>query len=199
MLIAMFRVGKACWYIVSIFIGAMIATLIAAYVTQFLPVHSAWTPRRVQNIAWLAGALIVAVGVPLGWIRISMEGFRRGKNSAPDASASPPPVTPGPYDRTLAYTVRAALFMGMVSIIAGLIVGGTLAIVWLSISMGPLAPAEWVKSIRMGGLGVSTSNPIPFVLWFGVTAALGVLGFLFGLVAAPRGWLTVDLPKWRSS
>jgi hypothetical protein len=195
MLIAIVRVGKACGYIVSIFIGAMIAALIAGYVTPFLPGHSAWTPRRVQDVAWIAGALIMAIGLPLGWVRISTDRFRTGTNPAADAPAAAPPAAPSPPDRTLAYTLRAALFMGMVGTIAGLIAGGTLAIVWLSISMGPLAPAEWMKSIRVAGGGVSTSNPIPFALWFGTAGALAVLGFLFGLVAAPRGWLTVDLPK----
>jgi len=192
---ALVRVGKAYWYVVTIFIGAMVAVLLAGFITRFLPLPKAWTPQRIRDIVWMAGALFVAVGTPLGWVRVSMpEAFSYRKHAPTETNSNPPPA-PAPPDRTVAYALKSGLFMALVGVLVGLLLGGTLAIIWFSIAMGPLAPAEWLSSVRFGAGGAKVSNPIPVALWFGTMAALGALGFVVGLVGARMGWVTDRPPK----
>ena len=191
---AIVRVGKAYWYVVTIFIGAMVAAILAGYIAGFVPLPKAGTAQRIRDIAWIAGALVVAIGTPLGWVRVSMPGVSYRKNPPAEEDSSPPPA-PGPPDRSAAFALRSGLFMALAGAFVGLVVGGTLAIVWLSISMGPLAPVEWLRSITFRADSAGTSNPIPVALWFGTIAAFGALGFVFGLVGARMGWVTSSSSK----
>jgi mannose/fructose/N-acetylgalactosamine-specific phosphotransferase system component IIC len=85
--------------------------------------------------------------------------------------------------------------MAIMGAVGGLLLGGTLAIVWLSIANGPFAPDAWAGTISRRNFGVSSNNPVSVVMVFGSIAACALIGFVFGVVGAPRGWGTSDSVK----
>lgn len=180
---AIVRVIKGYWYVVTIFIGALVAALIIGTAAAWLPLPQGWTAKRVAHVAWIAGALFVAIGQPLGLVSFSIGTTRKVKEQPPEPAPSPP-------DRSLRYALQTGRFMAIVGALSGLLLGGTLAVVWLSIANGPFAPDAWAGTLARRNFGLSTDNPVPVMTVFGSIAVLALIGFVFGVIGAPRGWVT---------
>jgi len=185
------RIFRIYWYFFTVFVGAGLAAFFAHYIDTVLQLGSMdWPPRRVQHIGWIVGAVLCAIGALLGWCSVSIGEGKQGDSQTAKEATLPPEIekTPCPPDRSLGHAVRVGLIGGLVGVVLGIILGATFALIWVSITMSPWGPAEWVEALNLGWAGFSTSHPIPIALYLGTMAALGMLGFLLGFAGAPLGW-----------
>lgn len=198
------RMIKVYCYVLTVFFAAGVAAVLAHRIDMVLQFGTAdWPPHRVQHIGWVVGAVLFAIGVPLGWCRVTLEkssvsfgeGGRKDGQTAEEAKQAPVvEKVPDPPDRSLSHALRVGLVGGLFGFLFGFLLGCTLSLIWVSIALSPWAPAEWVEALHVGWSGVSTSHPMAIALWLGTMAGLGVLGFVVGFVGAPLGWASATWP-----
>ena len=189
------RVVKVYWYVLTVFAGAGLAAFFASWIDSALPqlISRDW-PQRAQHIGRVLGAVLAAIGQPLGWFSISVGKVSSTSPQATQEPTSQQVVNPSPSHerRPLVQALRYGLLIGVVGALFGTILGTTLAGVWMSISLSPWAPTGWAESITMSLGGVSASHWVPFAGYLGSVMILGVVGLLLGLIGTPLGWVKVE-------
>jgi hypothetical protein len=173
------------WYIFGIAIFSVVAVLTFGWLGQgalflwsfFFPNNPAvlsfgWLGEAVRQVAWCGGALLAAVTMPLGWVRIGA--FSR------------------PYKRSLApegppYGVLASiLVMGIVGVICGALLMAYLGFVWCSLALSPFAPDSWRLTVSPGIFMLSGNYPLPYV-FLGIWGGFVLLCLLLGCILGPLG------------
>ncbi len=144
-----------------------------------------------RHCGWVIGAVVAIVGVSMGKLRggWSKEAARhppwqprhRPRDPKPRAAAAPSRRLP------LSWNNRNAFYVALISFILGGWLGGSMLLVWFSISMSPLAPVSWSQSVRTadpaeeaGSGGLTTKHPVPIILFLGTAAAVSLTGFVLG-------------------
>ena len=118
-----------------------------------------WVHDAASTYAWYAGALLAAVGIPLGFVRF---GFGRRLKPSEQVADEKTGTPVGPF---------ASMFVGA---FLGALLGGLLAffllMIWASIALCPLAPASWRLDL------LKTISNFTGIIVLGVS----LLGFAFG-------------------
>ena len=208
------NVGKLCVCIIVVFATAFIAALIGSFVDMLLQTAQIDLPGDwpVRYWMWIGGAIIGAVGYPLGWITINGKKFSFSRNDENEEQEIESEISSTESKVELpAKVIPTAGFFCLVGSFLGLFVGGSLLLVWFSLSMSPWPPEGWLESVSAkavdlsaprGSLerdgGMTTQNPIAIYCFVGPIAILGLLGFFVGGIGAACGWVkdvNPDQPK----
>lgn len=91
--------------------------------------------QNASRWGWIAGALLAAVGYPLGWIRVGNGRLHKRSRAEHEEEERRPGKQMGPLKGGF-----AGLFIGA---ILGIVVGMVVIVYWLSIALSPFAPASW--------------------------------------------------------
>jgi hypothetical protein len=127
----------------------------------------------IRQWGWVAGALLAAVGYPVGWV--AFPAFKLDNILKPKKATVPrqPRQALGPLAGCVAGIVIGA--------IVGLLVGFVIVIVWLSLTLSPLTPNTWREGIETSFFFVNIP-PWPALGILGWTAgAFVLLGIVLGL------------------
>lgn len=150
-----------------------------------------WDAVRVRQIAWVVGVVFTAIGIPLGWVKVTFN-VPRDTPPAPKTEA-PEPIAATAPSRKATDILKATAGLAIGGAMLGVILGGFLALAWFSISVSPFAPESWSHSIESStrdvtnptmdpGAGFSTTNPLLLRLMLVPPVVLAVLGALTGLI-----------------
>lgn len=145
---------------------------------------------------WIHGGWILGVGVALvGTVmnRIHRRSSPRGESRARSGKSRSRSFRKPPRGRRHGF-VASTLLGGCGGALLGLLLGGSLLLIWFSLTYSPFAPQEWVASVEVERRrvdrpyhqsGLSTDHPIAMYA-FGAPIALGaaagaVLGGVCGV------------------
>ena len=155
-------------------------------------------PVPARHVLWCVGALVAAVGLPLGKIR-----FFGGNSSKPAADEAPKELAPGTVRKS--GVLSTATFFGFFGFACGAAIGMTLVVMWFSIASSPWPPEGWLESFETpdihadrhlhhrhhhDGVGATSSHPLLLTVGLGPAVLLTVLGALVGGIAAALGYVT---------
>jgi hypothetical protein len=129
--------------------------------------------HSVRQWGWVAGALLAAVGYPLGWVTLSAFKLRKMSRAEQKADARQPRQTMGPVGGCF-----AGILMG---VILGTLAWFVIVIFWVSLALSPLTPDPWREGFQTSFLFVSMP-PRPTLAILGwTTGVFAVLGIVLGL------------------
>lgn len=193
-------------YVFSVLALGLVGGMFGGFIDLALSfLNQQWVGQG-RQCGWILGAVVGAIGLPLGWVRpddkkfsfpaprklrknISdrvsqrrLEKTRRAK-SAPDADEF----------RSVADVVTGGGLIGLVGTILGFVFGMCLMMCWFSLALSPFAPGGWFDAIDFasgarshdqGGMSASTSHPIAISLAVFPTLILGGLGLVGGTIVS---------------
>jgi len=135
-----------------------------------------WMGGIARDVAWCGGALLAAVGIPFGIVRLHFLG-RRG---------TPPPATDQDKGTPLRL-VPSILVMGIVGLFIGACLGLFLLVILISVAASPFGPTSWRQGVSVGFLALSWGHPLAWQ-FFGYSVGLGVvIGLALGCILGPLG------------
>ena len=192
------RAERAIWWVDAIakyLFMILLAGLVGGMAGNFIDAALGARTATARQWGWIAGALIAAIGYPLGYVTYG------GKKKSLPFKFSERTTTGrarwrGRRQKQLG--VWKSTWSGaLAGLILGLLLGAALVMVWFSIGLSPFAPEGWLGASTsrasvgpVSGIGVHTRNPMPVVLIFGSGGALavvgGVGGLIFGVVSKVR-------------
>lgn len=197
------NLARACGFMLTVAAGGLVGGMVAGFIP--LVIHEATAPQRAPDPAfvknwvhggWFVGASLFGMsGVVHYWRK-----WRTVPSAQSDDQQEPDEgdvdETPMRPVRSLPAKMALCAFGGA---LLGLFVGGSLLLVWFSLTYSPFSPDEWAESLslerrRVGEPGprsvVTTDHPVALYLFSGPI----VLGALVGLVAAmfPQMKVTVE-------
>ncbi len=182
----------------------LLLALVGGMLGGFLDFALVWVNRQWAGygtqVGWVLGAVLAAIGLPLGWVRPNDKKFsfpspgkltrsisdrvaqRRAAKTERAANDEPSGDI-----RTLSDIVKGAGLCSLIFAILGLLLGMGLIMCWFSLAMSPFAPGGWFNAIdwdseQGGGMSVSTSDPRAALLALGPVLILGGVGFAVGAV-----------------
>ncbi|MBM4090495.1 MAG: hypothetical protein FJ276_13895 [Planctomycetes bacterium] len=201
-----FAIGSYVFFVLLLgLIGGMFGGVIDVALSLLnLP----WRGHGMQ-CGWTLGAVVAAIGLPLGWVRPNERRFsfprpvklrqslaervadRRRKRAESGKRAS---------DREdscdLGSAVKGAGLCGLIGTVLGFVLGMFLMMCWFSLAMSPFAPGGWFDALEFlsepsrgggGGTSVSSSHPMAISLVLVPPLVLGAAGFvgggIYGLVS----------------
>lgn len=204
-------IAKVFQYVFAMLLVALIAAWLGSLGDVLLLFFKIELPGgwAVRHLMWIGGALLAAIGYPLGWIEINGRKFELfdKKNKKSQKPEEPKADDELQDEGTPSKILPSALFFGFVGALLGLMLGGSLLLIWFSLAMSPWPPGEWLESLsarapdpsappgsldREGGL--TTSHPAAIYCMLGPIVLLGILGVLVGGVGAAFG-LVKDPPR----
>jgi len=127
----------------------------------------------VRQWGWVAGAVLAAVGYPVGWVTFPGLNVRKMSKAEQDADARQPRQTMGPVGGSL-----AGIFMGL---ILGTLAWFVIVIFWVSLVLSPLTPDPWREGFQTSFFFVSLPPKPALVILGCATGAFAVLGIVLGL------------------
>lgn len=153
-----------------------------------------------------------AIGYPMGWIKISGHAFKLSRNDDNKKQQTQESLGNEPTEIDMpAKVFSSAAMFGLLGAFLGVSLGGSLLLIWFSLSMSPWPPAGWLESVSIkfadlssadqsavrGSLqrngGMTTSHPVAIYCFLGPVVLLGTLGVFIGGVGAACGWIR-DIP-----
>jgi hypothetical protein len=178
--------------------GLMMGGLVFAYLYDALTIMASFVWSNTNTVpmrpyAWIAGAVISAVGIPLGWVKISY--FDRAAKGTISVAA---PSNADQKSTEVRGFWPCIGFFALAGFILGVTFAGLLVMSWFSIAASPFAPAGWSQSIHHdarefghsiadnSGRGWTSQNPIAVQLLWMPVATLTTLGLAIGIVAGVR-------------
>ncbi|MEX2306577.1 MAG: hypothetical protein WD738_03245 [Pirellulales bacterium] len=166
---------------------------------------------RGREWGWVLGAVLAAIGLPLGWIE------RDGKKfSFPSPRQLRKTVAAGIQPRrrkkTKTYDYRRIRdifvgggLLGILGAVLGLVLGLVLLMAWFSLTMSPFSPAGWLESIEFNAkiehtahalqhdeprrVAMRSDHPLLIYLVAWPVLVLGSLGLVVGVVNATARYL----------
>ena len=180
---------RAAVYVFSLLIGGLLFAYLSdalSFVASFVWKNT--NPVAIRQAAWIAGVIVSAIGIPLGWVKVNFFGSAANKT---DGTATPAPTETG--SKEVQGFWPCVGFFAVAGFILGLAVAGLLVMSWFSISVSPFAPAGWSQSIqyqtREFGHGVAdapggwtSKNPVLLRLMWMPVAILISLGAIAGII-----------------
>ncbi|MFG0332477.1 MAG: hypothetical protein ACF8TS_03855, partial [Maioricimonas sp. JB049] len=204
------RIGKPLVTLYGYVLGVLALAFVGAQLGNLLDtlLYSAgWLdalPVPTRHILWCAGALIAAVGLPLGKFR-----FSGGGSSQRPTPSDGEPEKFAPTTVQKSGVLSTAAFFGFLGFIGGAAIGMTLVLMWFSIASSPWPPEGWVESFETprlrttehpvhrrpaDGIRSTSSHPLLLTVGLGPAVLLTVLGALGGGIAAALGYVTEPVP-----
>lgn len=138
--------------------------------------------HRVRQWGWVAGAVIAAVGYPLGWVTFADANLRR--RSAEEREQSAQEMKQGMRP------LSGALVGGSLGVILGILVYFVLVTFWVSAALSPLAPEEWREGFRTASLSIRLPIRPALILLAWTLGTLAVAGAIFGACGKVYGHST---------
>ncbi|QDU37666.1 hypothetical protein Mal4_19820 [Maioricimonas rarisocia] len=204
------RIGKpllaAYGYLVGVlalaFVGAQLGNLLDTLLYSVGWLDALPVPTR--HVLWCVGALVAAIGLPLGKIRFGGDGS--SKRPAP-SDGEPQEFASGTVRKS--GVLSTATFFGFFGFVCGAAIGMTLVLMWFSIASSPWPPEGWLESFESPRLrttehpihrrpadGIRSTSSHPLLLTVGLAPPLllGLLGALVGGIAAALGLITEPVP-----
>ena len=153
----------------------------------------------------------------MGWITINGHAFKLSPNDDNKKQQTQESLGNEPTEIDVpAKVFSSAAMFGLLGAFLGVSLGGSLLLIWFSLSMSPWPPAGWLESVSVksaelssadlssadqsavdGSLqrsgGMTTSHPIAIYCFLGPVVLLGTLGVFIGGVGAACGWIR-DIP-----
>ncbi len=208
------KAGKVYLYVIVIFATAFIGAWLGSLGDMLLLSIKMELPGgwAVRHWLWIGGAVLAAIGYPLGWITINGYAFSFSKKDHNKKQETETTSTSEPQEfGAPAKVLPSAAMFGFFGAFLGLFLGGSLLLIWFSLSMSPWPPEGWLESLsaesadlsaprgsrgREGGL--TTRHPIAMYCFLGPIVVLGTLGVFIGGVGAACGWVK-DVPTKKRS
>jgi hypothetical protein len=127
----------------------------------------------VRQWGWVAGALLAAVGYPVGWVKLS--GFKPHKMSKAEqeADARRPRQAMGPVGGCV-----AGILMG---VILGILAWFVIVIFWVSLALSPLTPDPWREGFQTSMFFVNLPPGPTLAILGWTTGVFALLGVVLGL------------------
>jgi|TARA_B110000495_G_scaffold36848_1_gene29578 hypothetical protein len=213
------KVGKFCLYVIVIFATALFGGWLGNFVDMLIQSNQIELPGdwTVRHWLWIGGAVFGAIGYPMGWITINGHAFKLSRNDDNKKQQTQESLGNEPTEIDVpAKVFSSAAMFGLLGAFLGVSLGGSLLLIWFSLSMSPWPPAGWMESVSVksadlssvylssadqsavdGSLqrngGMTTSHPIAIYCFLGPVVLLGILGVFIGGVGAACGWIR-DIP-----
>jgi hypothetical protein len=127
----------------------------------------------VRKWGWVAGALLAAVGYPVGWVTFPGFNPRKMSKAEQEADARQARRTMGPLGGSC-----AGILMG---IILGVLAWFVIVIFWTSLALSPLTPDPWRTGFESDFFSVSMPPGPTFAILGCTTGLFSLLGILLGL------------------
>lgn len=204
------KIGKFYAYVIVIFAAAFICAGLGSFVDMLVQAIKIELPGSwpVRHWLWIGGAVFGAIGYPLGWIAVDGHKFRSFQNGLDREQDSNEPDSEQDYGmdeneiEVPSRVLPTAAMFGLLGAFMGLFLGGSLLLIWFSLSMSPWPPAGWLESVSAKSAdlssphgspdresGFTTSYPVAIYCFLGPIALLGILGVFVGGVGSACGWI----------
>ena len=189
-------VAAAVQYVVGILLCGLVAGHVGGFVLAILTGFGADSIVRGRQWGWIAGAVVAAVGLPLGWIRPDNKRFSfpsprtfAGKARKKFRSRA---ARQNRF-RSVKDVLKCGGGLGLIGLLLGVLLTGVLVMCWFSLAISPLPLDEWAASIELQrdsviddhwtrprggrtGTSMTSSHPVLQYLIVVPPLALGALG-----------------------
>src|SRR5262245_18377683 len=181
---AVVSVCKACWYVITILLAALLFAWIGSAVDAVVGYlwGKRWPNPLAQHIGWLVGAVLAAIGQPLGWVSASLGKTTTLRQSREDLTETKPADEDPPPERgSILLGLKHGLVDGVIGLAIGVTLGGIFLLTWFSLALSPFGPKGWAAALQIGPV-LSTNDPLALMLFLGPVAFLTLTGMLAGFV-----------------
>ena len=127
----------------------------------------------VRRWGWVAGALVAAIGYPVGWVSLSGFKLHEMSKAEQEAESRRPRQAMGP--------VRGSLTGILLGMILGVPVWGVIMVFWISLALSPLTPDSWREGFQTSVFFVSMPPRATLIILATTSGGFAVLGIMIGL------------------
>jgi hypothetical protein len=147
--------------------------------------------QETRRWGWVAGALVAAVGYPLGQVKVTGGAWITSHHvDAKEPEPAPPAESRAP-PRVLPFAL-GGIFGMLAGLILGAFVGTALVFAWVSLALSPLPLEAWRADIATGFMHFTFhSVDTPLTLLCVGAAPFALLGLILGVAGQARAGFRV--------